>query len=113
MSGISTHVLDLANGTPGVGIDITLERAGGAGWNHISAATTDADGRVKALIPSGGTLAPGNYKLRFDTAPYFTRNGTAAFFPVIEIVFVVSDPSRNHHVPLLLSPFGYSTYRGT
>lgn len=117
MSGISTHVLDTSRGAAAVGVAVTLERAEtGTRWTRLGGASTDSDGRIKSLIPSGTALVTGNYRLRFETGAYFAGlYGSAAivFFPVVEIVFNVADPSRNHHVPLLLSPFGYSTYRGT
>jgi len=103
MSQVTTHVLDTAAGRPAVGVPVTLESADGV----IAAATTDADGRVGELGPD--RLAAGTYRLRFDTAAYASA---AAFFPEVVVTFVV-DGDAHHHVPLLLSPFGYSTYRGS
>lgn len=106
--GISTHVLDTAVGRPAAGVAIRLERQEAGQWLLIGDGRTDEDGRLKTLTPPGS--APhGVYRITFDTRGYL---GAAAFFPEVQIVFVVSD-DRHHHVPLLLSPFGYSTYRGS
>ena len=106
--GISTHILDTATGRPAPGVKIRLELRDGAGWRPIGDGATDEDGRLRTLVPPGP--APhGTYRLTFDTGSYL---GAAAFFPEVQIVFVVAD-DRHHHVPLLLSPFGYSTYRGS
>jgi 5-hydroxyisourate hydrolase len=106
--GISTHILDTATGRPAPGIRIVLERRDGDAWRPVGDGATDDDGRLKTLVPPGP--APhGTYRLTFDTRAYL---GESAFFPEVQIVFVVSD-DRHHHVPLLLSPFAYSTYRGS
>lgn len=107
--GISTHVLDTSTGRPAANIPIHLERRSDDGrWHPVGDGATDDDGRLKTLVPPGP--APhGTYRLTFDTRAHL---GAAAFFPEVQIVFVVSD-DRHHHVPLLLSPFGYSTYRGS
>jgi 5-hydroxyisourate hydrolase len=109
---VSTHVLDTASGQPAAGVPVTLSRREDTGaWNVVGSGITDQDGRVKEL--SSDPIEAGDYRLEFDTAPYFKVAGTAAFFPEVLVVFRVIDPSAHHHVPLLLSPFGYSTYRGT
>ena len=107
--GITTHILDTATGRPAAGVPVSLERRDPGGeWQPVGDGAPDDDGRLRTLLPSGP--APlGVYRIRFDTAAYL---GPAAFFPEVTIVFVVSD-DRHHHVPLLLSPFGYSTYRGS
>jgi len=106
--GISTHILDTATGRPAPGIRIVLERRDGDTWHLVGDGATDDDGRLKTLVPPGP--APhGTYRLTFDTQAYL---GESAFFPEVQIVFVVRD-DRHHHVPLLLSPFAYSTYRGS
>jgi 5-hydroxyisourate hydrolase len=106
---ISTHVLDTARGLPAAGVAITLSRRDANGeWSEVARAVTDADGRVKEF--SGGKVEPGEYRLMFDTEPYFEP---AVFYPEVSIVFAVRDAGAHHHVPLLLAPFGYSTYRGT
>lgn len=106
--GISTHILDTATGRPAPGVRILLERRDGDAWRRVNDGATDDDGRLKTLVPPGP--APhATYRLTFDTRAYL---GESAFFPEVQIVFVVRD-DRHHHVPLLLSPFGYSTYRGS
>lgn len=114
MSGISTHILDTARGLPASGVAVTLEfLASPSTWSVLTQAVTDADGRVKSLLPAHIPLRTGTYRLRFDTAGYFAAQAVAPFFPAIDIVFVIADAARHHHVPLLLSTFGYTTYRGT
>jgi 5-hydroxyisourate hydrolase len=115
VSGISTHVLDVSRGVAAAGVGVVLERggAGGGGWTQLTSAATDADGRVKSLLPAGGSLDAGEYRLRFATGAYWKGAGVETFHPVVEVTFTVVDASRHHHVPLLVSPFGYSTYRGT
>ena len=109
---ISTHVLDTARGRPAAGVAVTLSRRGADGaWSVLGNAVTDGDGRVKEL--SAGQLEAGDFRLEFATAAYFKSAGTAGFYPEVSVVFRVTDPTANHHVPLLLSPFGYSTYRGS
>ncbi|MFF2274685.1 hydroxyisourate hydrolase [Agromyces sp. NPDC058126] len=111
-SQITTHVLDAAQGRPAAGIAVELLRHdGGDGWTSLAHATTDDDGRVNALGPE--RVAPGEYRLRFDTGAYFAARGTAGFYPEVLITFVVDEEGRHHHVPILLSPFAYSTYRGS
>ena len=114
MSGISTHVLDTSRGIAAAGVVVALEREDAPGrWTAVNSATTDADGRVKSLLPPGTALAAATYRLRFEIGAYFADRGVATFFPRVEVAFVVGDAARNHHVPLLVSPFRYSTYRGT
>jgi 5-hydroxyisourate hydrolase len=114
MSGISTHVLDTSLGRPAVGIGVTLDaRVVDGEWREISRAATNADGRVGNLLPAGTNLSPGIFRLRFDTAAYFASRDVQSFYPLVEIVFEVRDSAQHYHVPLLLSPFGYSTYRGS
>jgi len=109
---ITTHVLDTAAGRPGKAIAIELERKGGDGWQPIGAGTTDDDGRLRTLTPAG-PVAAGTYRLRFHTGAYLAAHHQAGFFPVFEIQFTVVDGTQHYHVPLLLSPYGYSTYRGS
>ena len=111
--GISTHVLDTAKGAPARGVRITLERQVGTDWELVSDNETDIDGRVKSLVPADFAITPNSYRLRFDTHGYARKNHFECFFPEVTIVFDVKDSSQHYHVPLLLSPFGYSTYRGS
>jgi 5-hydroxyisourate hydrolase len=115
VSRITTHVLDTSSGRPAEGVPVLLERAApeGEGWEEIGRGTTDADGRLGDLAPNGRRLAGGRYRLTFDTGAYFTRSGREAFFPEVTVVFTVADGDEHAHVPLLLNPFGYSTYRGS
>jgi 5-hydroxyisourate hydrolase len=113
MSAITTHVLDTARGRPAAGIAVLLERAQGGAWREIGGGVTDDDGRVRALLASGTTLTSGVHRMTFATGPYFAMQKVAAFYPEVRIVFEITDPTQHHHVPLLLSPFGYSTYRGS
>jgi 5-hydroxyisourate hydrolase len=101
MSGISTHVLDTANGTPVAGVTVHLLRD----QTIINSQTTNSDGRISAMLPSDFAFTPGTYKLVFEVK--------GPFFPEINIIFQVKDATAHYHVPLLLSPFGYSTYRGS
>ncbi len=109
--GISTHVLDTSRGRPAAGIEVRLERREGTAWVVAGEGTTDADGRVRSLLP--GDASPGTYRLRFEIAPYFADLGQPAFFPVVEVAFSVSTAGERVHVPLLVSPYAYSTYRGS
>jgi 5-hydroxyisourate hydrolase len=111
MSGISTHVLDTARGRPAAGVVATLEAAGPEGWRELAKGMTDADGRIAALLP-GGVPATGEYRLRFATGDYFRGLGQTAFYPEV-VIQVRLDAGAKYHLPLLLSPFGYSTYRGS
>jgi 5-hydroxyisourate hydrolase len=113
MSSLSTHVLDTARGRPAAGVPVTLAALAGGTWTDLVQAATDAEGRVRFVLPAGVTLAPGaTYRLRFDTGEWSRRQGQLVFYPVVEITFILQD-DRHHHVPLLLAPFGYSTYRGS
>jgi 5-hydroxyisourate hydrolase len=112
--GLSTHILDTARGRPAAGVSISLERqAPGGEWHPAGGGCTDDDGRVKSLLPEGEPLTAGTWRVTFAVAEYFARHGQASFFPSVSIDFTVTAPGEHHHVPLLLSPFGYSTYRGS
>jgi 5-hydroxyisourate hydrolase len=113
-SPITTHVLDVVSGRPGAGIKVTLERkTNSASWQAIAEGMTDADGRIMDLMSPTEPFLVGHYRLNFDTGPYFTLRNADAFFPQVTISFVVEDATQHYHVPLLLSPFGYTTYRGS
>ena len=108
---ISTHLLDLVRGVGGRDVPVTLLRRGAdGGWSEVARARTDADGRVRAFAPQA-SYPPAVYKLHFDLAAY-PAAGAAPFFPEVDLVFRVSDAGAHYHVPVVLSPFGYSTYRG-
>jgi 5-hydroxyisourate hydrolase len=106
---LSTHVLDTARGEPAAGVPVALHRLVGDGWVTVASGRTDGDGRLGDWVPPSGWGA-GRYRLVFDTAAYL---GADAFFPEAVVVFQVTAPDRRHHVPLLLSPFGLTTYRGS
>jgi len=109
---ISTHVLDTTRGRPAAGLAVTLRRRGPDGdWSVIGRAVTDADGRVKDL--SSGPVAAGDYRLEFATGKYFTETAAEVFYPEVFVTIAAADGDGHLHVPLLLSPFGYSTYKGT
>ena len=113
MSFITTHILDIASGRPGAGIPIVLERkTHSAGWQPIAEGMTDADGRLNDLLNPREAFLPGHYRLLIETGSYFLLRNIECFFPQITISFVVKDTTQHFHVPLLLSPFGYSTHRG-
>lgn len=112
VSQITTHVLDTALGRPAAGVAVGLyAHDDGGGWDLLATGTTDADGRIKELGPA--QLPAGTYRLHFATGSYYEGLGTETFFPEVDLVFAVSDTGEHYHVPLLLSPFGYSTYRGS
>jgi len=109
VSTLSTHVLDTALGRPAHGIRVTLERAG----NVIGSGVTDADGRVRDLHRKDAPLSEGSYRLTFYVSDYFSKAGRESFFPEVVVNFRIGGGTEHYHVPLLLSPFGYSTYRGS
>ena len=110
--GLSTHILDTALGKPAAGVALVLWRATGDGWREIGRGSTDADGRCRTLLGER-ELERATYKLRFETAPYFSAQKISGLYPYVEIVFAVEDPSQHYHVPLLLAANGYTTYRGS
>jgi 5-hydroxyisourate hydrolase len=113
MSAITTHVLDTARGLPARALPVRLEILSGKGrFRTLAHGVTDASGRILDLGPEGPPKR-GVYRLTFDTAGYFRAKKTPCFFPSVSVLFEIEDPAQHYHVPLLLSPFGYSTYRGT
>jgi len=110
--GISTHILDTTRGRPAAGVTVALEHHSADGsWRRVGEGVTNEDGRVKPLldvIPGTGT-----YRIRFEVASYFKDLGVEAFYPVVTIDFTVKSAKEHYHVPLLLNPFGFSTYRGS
>lgn len=112
MSGITTHVLDTSRGRPASGVPVVLSRIDAGSADVIGRGQTDEDGRVRNLLDSGA-LVPGTYQLTFHTRRYFELHGLPVFYPHVSIAFEVAAGEPHYHVPLLLSPFGYSTYRGS
>ena len=113
MTRLSTHVLDLARGKPAANVPVRLEQQDSDGsWHPIASARTDNDGRCAELLPAG-KHAPSFYRLVFDTGSYFRQLNIAALYPVIEVTFEVREGDSRFHIPLLLSPNGYTTYRGS
>lgn len=114
MSSITTHVLDTSLGCPAAGVAVKLERANGKdGWEPVAHAVTDKDGRARQLLGIGQVLDAATYRMTFDTSAYFRAKGVRAFYPSVSISFDVQDSGEHYHIPLLLSPYGYSTYRGS
>ena len=108
---ITTHVLDVARGRPAAGMGVLLSVRAGDGWRELARATTDGEGRAR--FDDAGPLEVAAYRLRFETGDWFRGAGLGGFWPHVEIAFDVEVPREHHHVPLLLSPYGYSTYRGS
>jgi 5-hydroxyisourate hydrolase len=113
MSPITTHVLDTTLGRPAADVPVTLDVQRDGAWQQAGHGVTDADGRLRTLLDADGPLSGGVYRLTFDTAAYFARVGIQPFYPRVLVEFTVADGASHYHVPLLLSPFGYTTYRGT
>lgn len=111
MSQITTHVLDTSRGCPAANVAVQLAMRAGEVWKDIAKARTDEQGRVGPMIPADTPHAPGTFRLRFDAAGYFRADRITTFFPYVDVVFEVHD-DVHYHVPLLLNPFGYATYRG-
>jgi 5-hydroxyisourate hydrolase len=113
MSGITTHVLDTAKGRPAAGVPVTLERrTSDATWELVGHGATDADGRLRDLLKDRA-LEAGTWRITFEVASYHRAQGVDGFYPEVAVAFVVGDAGAHYHVPLLLSPFGFSTYRGS
>ena len=110
MTTLSTHVLDASTGRPAPDVPLRLQCRTDDAWEPVGQGVTDEDGRCRTLAPGG--LHPGVWQLTFDTGSYFTGTGVRGFYPEVSVVFEVTEPGH-HHIPLLLSPFAYSTYRGS
>jgi 5-hydroxyisourate hydrolase len=112
---LSTHVLDATTGRPAAGVQVRLDRTAGAeaGWAPAGAGQTDADGRLRLAAPGAADFDPGVYRITFGTGAYFTARGSASFYPEVTITFEMIARGEHYHVPLLLSPYAYSTYRGS
>lgn len=113
VKSITTHVLDTALGRPAEGIAITLEHLDAGSWTLLGQGATDADGRLRTLVPEGHALQIGRYRITFAVSAYHERLGQQGFYPEVSIQFELRDPSQHYHVPLLISPYGFSTYRGS
>lgn len=111
MSGISTHVLDTARGCSAAGISLSLDVRAEDNWKRLADTTTDENGRAGNLIPSEMPFLRGTYRLRFDAAAYFRAQGMETLYSEVTITFEVRNPGEHYHVPLVLSPSGYTTYR--
>jgi 5-hydroxyisourate hydrolase len=113
-SPITTHVLDTATGRPAARVPIALFIAETSeSWRLLGKGVTDNDGRIVDLLPADHQLARGSYRMRFETGTYFKRENISGFYPYADVVFQIRDARTHYHIPLLLSPFGYSTYRGS
>ncbi len=110
---ISTHVLNTATGKPATGVAVELDFDRDGAWETLNAAATDADGRVRELLPEGVEMSAGVYTARFATGAYFAREGVQGLYPTVEITFTVQPGEAHYHVPLLLTANGYTTYRGS
>ena len=106
---LSTHVLDASTGMPAVGVAVRMETQDGDHWHPGPELRTDDDGRIGSFDPP----AAGVHRIRFETGAYFAARGVETFYPEVLVTFVITDAARHHHVPLLLSPFAFSTYRGS
>ena len=113
MSAITTHILDVSRGVTARGVPVVLERETSSGWEIIGKGATDEDGRLRDLLDASAILKAGNYRLTFDTKMYFAGQQIESFYPQVVVAFTVQDAAQHYHLPLLLSPFGYSTYRGS
>jgi 2-oxo-4-hydroxy-4-carboxy-5-ureidoimidazoline decarboxylase len=113
VSLLTTHVLDTSLGRPARDVAVRLERREADAWVELGRARTDQDGRCRGLLPQGVALQASVYRLVFGSGAYFAARGQPSFYPEVSVVFEVSEPTQHHHVPLLLSPFAYSTYRGS
>ena len=114
MNRISTHILDLVLGKPAKDVPVRLERQESNGeWRVLSLLRTDNDGRCAQMLPENESLRAGNYRLAFDTAGYHLAHNVQGLYPVVEITFLVREGESHFHIPLLLSPYGYTTYRGS
>lgn len=113
MSQITTHVLDTSRGLPAQNLPISLFLQTLAGWQPLADGVTNADGRIVGLLADEVKLAAGIYRMHFNTASYFNDNNEVGFYPYVDIVFELDDQGSHYHIPLLLTAYGYSTYRGS
>lgn len=114
MSAITTHVLDTSLGRPAAGVAVVLDRRdANSRWTEVGRGLTDSDGRLKTLYPAADPLQAGVYRLTFDTLRYFESLNVKTFYPEVIVVVETQAGESHYHVPLLLTPFGFTTYRGT
>ena len=113
MSSITTHILDTSLGQPAARVKAVLALQSGADWQDLGQGVTNSDGRIAGLLAPEHCLQPGVYRLQFETQAYFERQQRQSFYPRVDILFHVVDGGQHYHVPLLLNPYGYSTYRGS
>ena len=113
MSQITTHILDTTRGSPAFEVPVELSRQTENGWETLAQGITNDDGRIVGLLEKGRTLEAGCYRMNFDTQSYFRSNGDPVFYPHVDIVFQIPGNGQHYHIPLLLTAYGYSTYRGS
>lgn len=109
---LSVHVLNLEDGLPSPDVTVTLEQKSGDSWLSLNNGVTDENGRITALFPEDQSLQTGTYRVTFETGDWFEKHGSETFFPEIPVIFNVDGEVEHYHIPLLLSPYGFSTYRG-
>ena len=112
-SAISTHMLNTSTGKPAAGVAVSLQRLDDETWETLGRWRTDEQGRVANLSPRDKSMTAGIYRMVFGTKEYFDGQGVSTFYPTVEVVFEIKNPDEHYHVPVLVSPFGYSTYRGS
>jgi 5-hydroxyisourate hydrolase len=112
MSQLTTHILDTTKGKPAQGVSIVLYQQKNNDWTELAKGITNADGRIPNFLPKETLVEPGIYKMKFEVKAYFDKEGIASLYPYVEIVFDITT-KEHYHIPLLLNPFGYSTYRGS
>jgi len=110
---ITTHILDLSTGKPAGGVRVALASVNNVDRTVVGSGVTDADGRLRDLVPKASEVNAGVFELTFETGVYFRASGVEAFHPRVTVVIQITDPAQHYHVPLLISPFGYTTYRGS
>lgn len=109
---LSVHVLNLQDGLPSPGVVVVLEKQSAKGWTELNKDVTNEQGRIPALFPEGAALEKGNYRVTFKTGDWFTKHNMKTFFPEVPVIFAVDGAVAHYHIPLLVSPYGFSTYRG-
>lgn len=109
---LSVHVLNLQDGLPSPGVVVVLEKQSGKGWTELNKDVTNEQGRIPALFPAGAPLEKGNYRVTFQTGDWFAKHDMKTFFPEVPVIFAVDGAVAHYHIPLQVSPYGFSTYRG-